>query len=82
MLRPVLSMGPQPLMTERHRGNRSHDELFVDYSSSESEKNYRQSFVCDYLQLINTGRFISVRGNGSSGDNKNDRLTQICNIRI
>ena len=62
-------MGSQPLMTERHRGSRSRDELFVDYSSSEYEKkNYRQSFVCDYLHLIKMDRFISVRGNGSSGD--------------
>jgi hypothetical protein len=59
----------QPLTTERQRGNRSRDELFIDYYLSETEKkNYRQSFVCDYLQLINVDSFTSVRVNGSSGD--------------
>jgi hypothetical protein len=33
-----------------------------------TKKNYHQSFVCDYLQLINMDRFNSVRGNVSTGD--------------
>jgi hypothetical protein len=59
----------QSLMTERRRSECSRGELFIGYSLSETEKNiYRQSFVCDYLQLINMDMFTSVLGNGNNGD--------------